>query len=111
MTCRVLTPGCVYAGATLYDAGLTVLDAAGDPVDTTSATVVYQWYRDGDDSVAVIDLTEASAKVTRAVGVDNNGVTVTLAAADTALTPGWYTVYYTVTATDTYKATRKVEVK
>ena len=111
MSCSVLTAGCTYQGATLEDPGIYIYDVASVAVDTTLATVVYQWVRHGDSSPS-IDLDETDTEVNRGVGTDANGVTFSLGAALMALTPGTYDVWYTVTVSgDVYRSRRIVTVE
>jgi hypothetical protein len=112
MSCTRLKDGCHDSGASLEDAGVYVLDAANAAVDTSAATVVYQWIRQGGNGTASIDLDQTDTEVNRGVGTDLNGVTFSLGSALMVLTAGFYDVLYTVTVSgDVYRSRRVVEVK
>jgi len=101
--CAVFARGCLYAGDDLT-IRVSTTDAAG--VDVTAATASTCWQRVGD-STPTIDLTDADPQVTISLGY----VEIALGALDTAITPGFYDVWYAIEANGyTRRAKQRIEI-
>jgi len=110
--CRVLSPVCLYAGASFFDFGIRIIDEDGLPIDITGYEATYTWTRLGD-SAPVIDLDQTDSELVVGAGDDDNQLTISLLGTDTSVATGTYCARYMVddTAGNVWIATRIITVR